>query len=165
MEHDFSYTKQFRKEITARAVMNRKTKMVEVDIDENKKKYDRHKEINRIQKSIQGRKQKHRKYRELSLRVVELKNIKNGIRNKIDALNQIIIHIEEVKELSKLRIKELRTKIKNLPKENPFGLTEYVEKQKEDDEVDLGLFLELPEENKIIYNQTPVNTLIENMEN
>ena len=64
------------------------------------------------------------------------------------------------KEQVKLKIKELKKKIKNTPKENPFEFTEYVEKQKQDNEIDLGLFLELAEENKIIYNQTPVNTLI-----
>ena len=53
---------------------------------------------------------------------------------------------------------------KQLRKENPFDFTEYVEKQKEENEIDLGLFLELAEENKIIYNQTPVNTRIEDME-
>ena len=53
---------------------------------------------------------------------------------------------------------------KQLRKENPFDFTDYVEKQKEENEIDLGLFLELAEENKIIYNQTPVNTLIEDME-
>ena len=35
MEHDSSFNKQLRKEITARAVMNKKVKMLEVDIDEN----------------------------------------------------------------------------------------------------------------------------------
>ena len=53
---------------------------------------------------------------------------------------------------------------KQLRKENPFGFTDYVEKQKEENEIDLGLFLELAEENKIIYNQTPINILIEDME-
>ena len=53
---------------------------------------------------------------------------------------------------------------KQLRKENPFDFTDYVEKQKEKNEKDLGLFLELAEENKIIYNQTQVNTLIEDME-
>ena len=48
--------------------------------------------------------------------------------------------------------------------ENPFDFTECFEKKKEDNEIDLGLFLELAEENKIIYNQTPVNILIEDME-
>ena len=53
---------------------------------------------------------------------------------------------------------------KQLRKGNPFDFTDYVEKQKEENEIDLGLFLELAEENKIIYNQTPVNTLIEDIE-
>ena len=57
----------------------------------------------------------------------------------------------------------MNKQIENIPKDNPFGFTDIVKKQKEDDEIDLGLFLELAEENKIIYNQTPVNTLIEDM--
>ena len=52
---------------------------------------------------------------------------------------------------------------KQLREENPFDFTDYLKKQKEDNEIGLGLFLELAEENKIIYNQTPVNTLIEDM--
>ena len=36
--------------------------------------------------------------------------------------------------------------------------------KKKKNEIDFGLFLELAEENKIIYNQVPVNTLIEDME-
>ena len=62
-----------------------------------------------------------------------------------------------------LRLKKLKKKNKNNPKENPFDFTEYVKKQKGDDEKDLGLFLELAEENKTIYNQTPVNTLKEDI--
>ena len=36
--------------------------------------------------------------------------------------------------------------------------------QKEENEIDLGLVFKLAEENNIIYNQVPVNTLIEDME-
>ena len=39
MEHRSSFNNELRKKITARAVMNKKTKMLEVDIDENNKKY------------------------------------------------------------------------------------------------------------------------------
>ena len=117
------------------------------------------KEINTIQKSIRRRKEKDRKYSELSLRVNELKNLKTDFGNKIDALKQIISHIEEVKDVVKRKIKELKNKFKSIPKENPFDFTDFAKKQKEDDEVDFGLFLELAEENNIIYNQTPVNTL------
>ena len=60
--------------------------------------------------------------------------------------------------------KQLKKKIKNIPKDNPFDFTDIVKKQQEDNEIDLGLFLELAEENKIIYNQIPINTLIEDME-
>ena len=78
------------------------------------------------------------------------KNSKLDLKNKINALNQIISHVEDVKEEVELKIKQLKNKIKNLPKENPFDFTDIVEKQKEDNEIDLGLFLELAEENKII---------------
>ena len=162
MEHNSSFNKQLRKEITARAVINKKIKILNSDIDENNEKiYDIDKEIKRVKKLIPKRKQKNRIYTDLSLRLIELRNSKTDLRNKIDALNQIISHIEDVKEQVKLKIKQLKNKIKNLPKENPFDFTDIV---KEDDEIDLGLFLELAEENKIIYNQTPVSTLIEDME-
>ena len=90
--------------------------------------------------------------------------LKIDLKNKIETLNQIISHVEEVKDEVKLKIKRLKKKIEKLPSENPFDFTEIVENQKEQNETDLGLFLELVEENKIIYDQTPVNTLIEDME-
>ena len=98
------------------------------------------------------------------MRIIKLNISKTDQKNKIEALKQKIPHIEEVKEGVKLKIKQLKKKIKNLPIENPFDFREYVEKQKEENEIDLGLFLELAEENKIIYNQVPINNLIEDME-
>ena len=165
MEQDSSFHNQLRREITARAVMNKKIKMLKSDIDVNNKKiYDVDKEIKRVKKLIRKRKQKNRNYNDLSLRLIEIKNSKIDLKNKIDAMNQIISHVENVKEEVKLKIKQLKNKIKNLPKENPFDFTDIVEKQKEESEIDLGLFLELAEENKIIYNQVPINILIEDME-
>ena len=38
MEYDSPFNKQLRKKITARAVLNKKFKLLEVDIDENNKK-------------------------------------------------------------------------------------------------------------------------------
>ena len=165
MEHDFSFNKRLRKEKTARAVMNKKIKMIEADIDVNNKKIDdADMENERIKKAISKKKQKSRNHIDLSLRLIELKNSKTDLRNKIDALSQIISHIEDAKDVIKLKIKQLEKKNKNLPKENPFDFTDIVKKQKEDNEIDLGLFLELAEENKLIYNQIPINTLIEDME-
>ena len=69
-----------------------------------------------------------------------------------------------MKDEVKLKTKQLKKKNKNLPIENPFDFTDYLNKQKEDDEIDLGFFLELAEENKIIYNQVPICLLIEDME-
>ena len=59
MEHDSSFNKQLRKEITARAVINKKNRMLEVDLDKNNKKiYDVDMEIKRIKKAIPKRKRK-----------------------------------------------------------------------------------------------------------
>ena len=98
------------------------------------------------------------------MRINKVNISKTDLKIKIEALKQIISHIEEVKDGVKLKIKQLKKKIKILPVENPFDFTEYLEKQKEENEIDLGLFLELAEENKIIYNQVPINILIEDME-
>ena len=165
MEQDSPFNNELRREITARAVMNEKIKMLKSDIDENNKKiYDVDKEIKRVKKMIHKRRQKIRNYNDLSLRLIEIKKSKLDLKNEINALNQIISHVEDAKEEVKFKIKQLRNKIKNLPKENPFDFTDIVEKQKEENEKDLGLFLELAEENKIIDNQVPINILIEDME-
>ena len=163
MEHESSFNKQLRKEISARSVMNKKIKTFKDNIDENNKIIDDiNKEINRIKKFIRKRKQKNHQFQDLSLKLNKLKYSKIDIKNEIDALNQIIPVIEDAKEQVKLKIKQLKNKIKNLPKENPFDFTDIV--KEDDDVIDLGLFLELAEENKIIYNQVPISTLIEDME-
>ena len=72
------------------------------------------------------------------MRLIDLKNSKTDLRNKIDALNQIISHNEDVKEEVKLKIKQLKNEIKNLPKENPYDFTDIV--KEDDDEIDLGFF-------------------------
>ena len=165
MEHASSFNNQLRREITARAVLNKKIKMLKADLDVNIKKiFDVDKEIKRVKKLIRKRKQQKRNYIDLSLRVIELKNSKIHLKNEMDALNRIISHVEDVKEEVKLKIKQLKNRIKNLPKENPFDFTDIAEKQKEENEIDLGLFLELAEENKIINKQVPINSLIEDME-
>ena len=59
MEQDSSFNDQLRKEITARAVMNKKINMFKENIDENNKKIDNiNKEINRIKKVLRERIQK-----------------------------------------------------------------------------------------------------------
>ena len=96
------------------------------------------------------------------MRVIELRKIKTEIKNKTDALKRRSSHIEESNDLVRLKIKE--RKLKKLPSENPFDFTEYLENENEENEIDLDLILELAEENKILYNQVAVNSLIENME-
>ena len=77
--------------------------------------------------------------------------LKTDIRKKIEAFKQIILHVEEVKEQFKLKNIEIKKKIRNIPKEKPFDFTEYVQKPKEDNEIDLALFLELPERKTRLY--------------
>ena len=52
---------------------------------------------------------------------------------------------------------------KTFPKENLLDFTEYVQREVEEKVVDLGLFFDFAEEDKIVYNQTPINTKIEDM--
>ena len=143
MEHISSINKQLRKEITARAMMNKQIKSLQQNIDENIEEiYNVDMEIKRIKKLILKRKKKNRTYTDLSLRVNKLNISKTDLKNKIEALRQIISHIEYVKDVVRLKIKQLKKKIKKIPVENPFDFTDYVEKQKEENEIDLGLFLE-----------------------
>ena len=59
MEQDSSFNNQLRRGITARAVMNKKIKMLKSDIDGNNKKiYDVDKEIKKVKKLILKRKKK-----------------------------------------------------------------------------------------------------------
>ena len=121
-------------------------------------------EIKRIKKIILKRKKENRSYTDLSLRVNKLNISKSDLKNEIEALKQIISHIEEVKDQIKIKIEQLKKKIKVLPVENPFDFTEYIEKEKVENEIDFGLFFELAEENKIKYNQVPIKILIADMQ-
>ena len=131
--------------------MNTNFKLLVADIDENNNKiYDVDIEIKRNQKNLYLKQRKNRNYTDFSLRLFELKNSKTVLRNKIDALKQIFSHIEEARQQIKLKIKHLKNKTKNIPEEKPFEFTDFVKKQKEGDEIDLGLFLGLAEEKKIV---------------
>ena len=87
MEHDSPIKKQVRKEITARAVMNRKIKLLEVDIDENNEKIYGVDKTNRIKKPIRKRKQKDCNYRDLSSRLIEFLKLKTEL-NEITRVTQ-----------------------------------------------------------------------------
>ena len=72
--------------------------MLEIDIDENNKEKDElSQDINRFKKAIRRMKQKDRKYRELSSRLNVLKKSKTDIRNKVDALKEIVSHTKRKK--------------------------------------------------------------------
>ena len=117
MEHNSSFNKQLRKEITARAVMNKEIKSLQENIDTNIEEiYNVDMEIKRIKKIILKRKKKNRTYTELSLRVNKLNISKTDLKNKIEALKQIISHIEGGKNRVKFKIKHLKTKLKTFLK-------------------------------------------------
>ena len=141
MEHNSSYLKQLRKKLGVRTVLNKKIRNLKGGIVKNIEKFDDLPgEINEIKKTIRRRRQKDREHRENALRVDELKNLKTEIRNTIDPLKQRISHIEGANDQVKHEIEQLKRKIKNLPSQCPFDFTEYFEMQKEENEVDLGLF-------------------------
>ena len=78
MEHNCSFNKQLRKEITARAVIYKKFKKLEADIDDSNEKVDDiSQEITRIKKAIRRMRQKDRKYRIVSSRPTEINISKN----------------------------------------------------------------------------------------
>ena len=107
MEHNSSFNKQLRKGITAKAVMNKEIKTLQGNIDINNEEiYNVNMEIKRIKKLILKRKKKNRSYTDLCLRVNKLNISKTDLKNKIEALKQIISHIEEAKEGVKLKIKK-----------------------------------------------------------
>ena len=137
--------------------------MLQANIDKNNKKLDNmHREINRIEKAIRMRRRRGQEHREVSWTIIELKNLKNELEKIKDALKQLISHTEEAKSLVNFKNEELKKK--NLPNENLFDFTEQLEWQKEETENHLVLFFELAEENEMIYNPVPINTLIGGLE-
>ena len=54
------------------------------------------------------------------------------------------LHLKQLKKET-IATAVMNKKIKNVPSENAYDFTEYVEKQKEENEIDLGLFFELVE--------------------
>ena len=142
--------------------MNKENRMSAVDIDKNDEKMDViARKINGINQTKRRRRIKIRQNPKLSLRLSELKELKTDFRDNIDALKQIVLHIEESKVQVKLENKQLKRKIKIFPGKNPFDFAKCLEMQKEENEIDLSFFPELAEKSEIIYNQAPVNTLVE----
>ena len=165
MEHDFLCNKQLRRKITARAVIDKTKKKLQSDKDKNNEKLDNiPRKINRIKEAIRMKRRKGREHLERSFRINKLKNSKTEIKIKIDAINQIILHIREVKDQFEAEIKRIE-KTENLPMENPFDFTGSLKKREKENERDSSqFFFEVVDENKIIYNQAPVNTFMEDME-
>ena len=78
--------------------------MLKADIEKLIEKiHDKDREIKRILKVIRKIERKNRNSSDLFLRLNELNISETDIRNKIDALKQIIPHIEEVKEQVKVK--------------------------------------------------------------
>ena len=93
MEHDSSYEKRLRKEITVSAVKNQDIRISKAEVNKNDEKIDEMtQEINRIKTAICRKRQKHQHHRELSLRLIKLNFSKLNTKNKIDALKQTLTH-------------------------------------------------------------------------
>ena len=54
--------------------------------------------------------------------------------------------------------------MENSPSEKPFDFTDLIERQKEEFDTDLDLCFQVAEQDKLIYNQTPRKTIIEDIE-
>ena len=99
------------------------------------------------------RRQENENYSYPSLRLNDIKDRKNKSKNKVEILKHTMLEIEELNNIKQPKIKELRKTIKNLPTENRFDFTKFVGRQREEYEIDLGLFSETALEGKIVYNQ------------
>ena len=82
----------------------------------------------------------------------------------MEKIEQTILEVEELSKTIKFKLKKIRKKNKNLHKEKSFVFTVYLERWREENEIDIDLFLELAQEYKIVHNHAPVNKLIEYME-
>ena len=96
----------------------------------------------------------------------ELKILKNQITFLIDDLKQKKLIREKQTQSIKIKTKDIRKEKETSSKGKPLGFHRIHKKrkrEKEEDEIVSGFFLKIAEEDKKVYNQTPVNTLIEDM--
>ena len=70
-------------------------------------------------------------------RINGLTDWKNITIHKVEKLQQTILENEEQKKTIKTEVKKIGKRIKNLPNENPLNFTEHLEKQREENEVDI----------------------------
>ena len=87
------------------------------------------------------------------------KNYEEGAKTKADKIRN-----GTTEQDKNLKIKELRSEVKKLPKKKPFEFTEYLERQQEESEIELGFYLKLVQEGKIVYNHARVHTPGEDIE-
>ena len=85
------------------------------------------------------------------LKFNELSNSETELKNKIEALKQIISHIEEVKDEVKFKNKQSEKKNEKTFLVKTSFFTEYDEERKEENEIDFDLFFEVAEENRILF--------------
>ena len=83
------------------------------------------------------------------MRLIDIKFLKNIFFKNVARLKQTISEMEELNMKIKLKIKEVEIKDKNLPEENLFDFVDCLEEERKENEIDLGLFLELALQCKI----------------
>ena len=69
-----------------------------------------------------------------------------------------------MKDQVKFKIKQKNRKLKTFLSKTRLISQKMLKNKKKENEKDLGLFFELSEEKEIIFKQTPVNTLIRDVE-
>ena len=158
----FSIKQTIKKETRLKTLMNKKIRKVEKIKQNNIAETDGlDKKYKRTKKETRRRNQNKRNYSDLSLRSNDLKYLKNIDINNVERLKQTVLEFEEQYRTEKLTIKELGEISKNLPEEIRFESTEYLGKQREDNEIDLGFFRISKRLYTIKYEKTlPYKTLI-----
>ena len=97
------------------------------------------------------------------MRLNELKGLKTRSLKNVENVKQTVLEMDEINRTQKRNTKKFKKTVRILPKENTFDFTESLEMQKEENEIKFALFFDLAEENKIIYNQVPINTLLDDV--
>ena len=99
--------------------MDEDIKKVNKNIESNEDKIIKlYKEIKTIKRAIRNRKNKNKKYNDLSLRVLEIRNKISHYKNDTIILKDRILDFENLKNIILLRIEKIKTDVKNMQQNN-----------------------------------------------
>ena len=92
---------------------------VNKNIESNKDKiYELYKKIVTIKRGIRNRKQKNKKYNDLSLRIIEIRNDISHYKNDAIMLKDRILEFENLKNIILLKIEKIKTDVENMQQNN-----------------------------------------------